>query len=329
VVLPAREDGWGERDGVRCQFVAPSRFAGRYRPGRLVDAVNRLQPDVIHLNGLGFPFHARALSALGPPVLVQDHADSANGRTAVLRRWGFAHIAGAAFAAPEQAAPFFTNRLLKPRTRVFMVPESSTHFRAGEQATARAATSVFGAPVFLWVGHLNDNKDPLTILDAFSRALPQLPDAQLWLCYATAPLLDHVQARLAAQPALAAHVHLVGRIPHDKIEPFFQAADFFVLGSRREGCNYALIEALACGATPIVSDIPSNRALTGQGRVGALVTPGDAAGFAAAFVALAARPAAERQAKALAHFNAELSFAVLGRKLAAAYQDLIGGSDRS
>ena len=49
-----------------------------------------------------------------------------------------------------------------------------------------------------------------------------------------------------------------------------RAADLFVLGSHREGSGYSLIEALACGLPPIVTDIPSFRSLTGAGVVGAL-----------------------------------------------------------
>ena len=45
-----------------------------------------------------------------------------------------------------------------------------------------------------------------------------------------------------------------------------QAADLFVLGSHREGSGYSLIEALACGLPPVVTDIHAFRTLTGCGR---------------------------------------------------------------
>ena len=55
-----------------------------------------------------------------------------------------------------------------------------------------------------------------------------------------------------------------------------RAADVFVLGSHREGSGYSLIEALACGLPPVVTDIPSFRSLTAAGAVGALWPCGDA-----------------------------------------------------
>ncbi len=58
-------------------------------------------------------------------------------------------------------------------------------------------------------------------------------------------------------------MHLLGRVPHERIEMLMRAADLFVLGSHREGGNTSLIEALATGLLPVVTDIPSSRSLLG------------------------------------------------------------------
>jgi glycosyltransferase involved in cell wall biosynthesis len=326
VVQSSHKDETHERDGIAFRFVAEpwlGRPAGGYAPWRLARAVKALSPDVIHLNGFGFPFHTRALCALDRPVLVQDHADRPHRRVPGLRRWGLANVAGAAFTATELAEPFFQDGSLRPQTPVFSIPESSTHFRDGDTQAARITTGLHGQPVILWVGHLNANKDPVCILEAFSRTLPRMPEAHLWYCYQEAPLLDCLRARLAASPELSARVHLLGAVPHERIELLCRAADFFVLGSRRESCGYALLEALACGATPIVSDIPAFRALTRHGAIGALCKPGDADCFADALVTLSHEPPDALRAKAISHFKNELSFPVVGRKLVAAYQTLI------
>ncbi|HEX9108422.1 MAG TPA: glycosyltransferase, partial [Longimicrobiales bacterium] len=96
-----------------------------------------------------------------------------------------------------------------------------------------------------------------------------------------------------------------------------------VLGSHSESTGYAVLEALACGTMPIASDIPPFRALTGGGRVGALVTPGDASGFAAAIVRLAAADRARLRRQAREHFLRELSFAALGYRLVGIYHELL------
>jgi glycosyltransferase involved in cell wall biosynthesis len=96
-----------------------------------------------------------------------------------------------------------------------------------------------------------------------------------------------------------------------------QAADVFVSGSHAEGSGYALLEALACGVTPVVTDIPSFRALTDGGRIGKLWPCGDATGLAEALVTAASSRIGSVQVRG--HFDAALSFAAVGRQWADAY----------
>jgi glycosyltransferase involved in cell wall biosynthesis len=332
VLQAAHRDEVVERRGVTYCFVAEwglarlpgTRTSAGVLPFRLLRTAASLRPDVVHLHGLAFPVHARGLARLGRPLLVQDHADRPPARARIpVHRWGFARVAAAAFTAREQAEPFRVAGLLPRSARVFEVPESSSRFSPGNPAAARAATGLRGDPALLWVGRLDANKDPLTILDALAHAAPRLPDPHLWCCFTDAPLLGPVRERIAADPRLTGRLHLLGRVPHEEVEALCRAADFLLLGSEHESCGYAVLEALACGATPILSDIPPFRALTGRGAVGALVPRGDAQGFADSLVALAATPRAVLRERAVAHFRRHLSFAALGERLVEAYAQLV------
>lgn len=314
------------RDGVSYRFVPALHFGLRNGPGltpwRLAAAVREFQPDVIHFNGLDFPWHLRAICQAGAPVLVQDHAsDPAAGRV-WLRQWGFGRIAGAAFTSAGQGLAFKASGRLPARTPIYEVSESSSAFVPGDQDHARHRTGVHGDPALLWVGHLDANKDPLTILHAVRKALVRLPGIQLWCAFGSTELLFAMQSLLREDEHLAAHVYLLGRVRHDEIQTLCRACDMFVLGSHREGSGYALLEALACGLTPVVSDIPSFRSLTGDGSVGALVPVGDIDGFASSIVALAGRPRREARKVVLAHFAATLSPDVLGHRLVRVYEEL-------
>lgn len=319
VVLSSHRDAVCERDGVTYRFVAE-----RW-PGPLAREVRALKPDVVHLNGFGFPFHTRALCALRAPVLAQHHADDPSGRMPALKKWGLAKISAAAFTSREQAEPFVIKGYFNASLPIFEIPESSTLFRNGDVAVARRETGTYGSPAVLWVGHFNQNKDPLTVLEGFAQALKSLPDAHLWCCYHDAPLLHRIEARLSRDAKLAAQVHLVGAVEHAKVEQYCRAADFFMLGSQQESCGFAVLEALACGATPIVTDIPSFRAITDKGKMGALCEPGNAEAFSAALVSLARFPIEELRARAIAYFQKELSFPIVGRKLVEAYEAIIAG----
>lgn len=84
-----------------------------------------------------------------------------------------------------------------------------------------------------------------------------------------------------------------------------------------------MLEALACGTTPLVTDIPSFRRITAAGKVGALVPPGDAAQMARAMVEWSSRDRASLRQQARAHFDRALSFSVVAAELRAAYEAIL------
>jgi glycosyltransferase involved in cell wall biosynthesis len=227
------------------------------------------------------------------------------------------------FTSRAQAGPWLERGVLPRSVPLFEVCESSSSFTPGDRAAARSATGLHGDPCLLWVGRLNRNKDPLMVLDAVSLALRELPSLHLWCFYTDAPLLDDVRACIAADRMLTDRVHLKGSVPHERVEHLCRAADFFLSGSHSEGSGYALIEALACGIAPIVTDIPAFRAITAGGAVGALVPVGGSQAMARSLVELAALDRAELRRETLAHFERSLSFDVLGQRLRDVYETVV------
>jgi glycosyltransferase involved in cell wall biosynthesis len=291
--------------------------------GELLDS---LAPDVFHVHGLGFPRDVLSLGSMAPgiPIILQDHA---NRPPRIWRRglWRreMSIAAGIAFCALQQARPFADAGLIFPETRLYEIPESTSRFAPGDRQEARRMTGLKGDPALLWVGHLNANKDPLTVLDGISAAATVLPHLQLYCCFGAAPLLGEVQARIATDRNLRDRVHLLGRVSHERIEQLMRAADLFVLGSHCEGSGYSLIEALACGLPPVVTDIPSFRSLTGAGAVGMLWPCDDPHALCESLRSIAARAGSEMRTAVRAHFDRELSFDSLGVKLAAMYADVL------
>lgn len=332
VVQAGWRDEVHDRAGIIVHFVSepgarlvPRRLATMLPPPvRLMSRVRALRPDVIHLHGLGFPLAALMATALGVPVLVQDHLDSLPrpSRRAPYR-WGYRRVAGAAFTDAEMARPFIAAGVLPRDVPVFDVLESSTHFTPGDPAAARAEAGIHGDPCLVWIGRMTAFKDPFTVLDAFERAAPGLADGRLWMAFGNAPLLPDVRAHIEASPLLRERVRLLGRVPHARVQALLRGADLYLSASRREGSGYALLEALASGAVPLVTDIPAHHRITRGGAVGGLYPCGDAAALAALLAEHAARPRDAERARAREHFERHLSFAVAGRELRDAYARLV------
>ncbi|MDB4916758.1 MAG: glycosyl transferase group 1 [Gemmatimonadetes bacterium] len=291
---------------------------------RVYDMVSALSPDVVHTQGLSFPRAMRALAraARGAPVLAQDRGNTLPVGWRV-PAWRFAHSAlgGVAFTSQEQAEPWKRSRIFRSDLPVFEVLGGSTTFAPGNQADAQREMGMYGDPCVLWCGRLDANKDPLAMLDAVEVAATALPDLALWCCFGDAPLEAAVRARIAASVVLTRCVTLLGTRPHAELEMRCRAADLFVQTSHKEGGSFALIEALACGVTPIVTDIPSARRIVGQ--VGSLTPVGDSAALAAAIIDFAARDRVALRVRARAHFEHSLTYDTIGFELRAAYEGLL------
>lgn len=320
-----------ERRGVRYALRrddGPPVATGRTEPTALHALLEAERPDIVHVNGLMFPAQLVQLrAALGPTsrIAVQDHAGLAppgrrwwevvvRVRRGRLRR-GLATADALLFTSREQAVPWRRAGILTSSARVFEVPESSTTLTPVSRDEGREATGIRGHPAALWVGRLTLNKDPLTVLDGVERAAAVVPDLGLAMVFRDDDLLPAVRARIARSAVLSARVQLVGAVPHTRMSAYYSAADLFVLGSHAEGSGYALIEALACGCVPVVTDIPSFRALVAPvGLCDLLWTPGDAWTLARAFVRCAHLDFTEARREIRARFEAHLSWAAVGRR---------------
>src|SRR5215471_13152415 len=233
VVQASLASGEIARRGVEYLFMSPETpDAPLASSAAFRERLRERSPDVVHVHGLGFPRDVLALREAAPrvPILLQDHADRPPRlwRRAEWRR-GASAVTGIAFCARAQAEPFDRAGSLPQHVRVFEIPESTSAFSPGDAAAARAATGIGGDPALLWVGHLDSNKDPLTMLDGVAAATRDFPGLELTCCFGSAPLLHAVEARIDRDPALRNRVRLLGRVPHEQIEQLMRAADLFVL----------------------------------------------------------------------------------------------------
>jgi glycosyltransferase involved in cell wall biosynthesis len=319
-----------ERDGIRYEFVTDKEspwLSTRGAPTPFIDAIVKEAPGVVHVNGLIFPGLVEAIRGKAEPrtvIIAQHHGGEFPLRGSGLsgiwlrRRWyrGLAAADALSFTAAEQAEPWRTAGVIGNQ-RVIEIIEASTTMRSVDRARARTAIALDGSPLILWVGTLTTNKDPLTVLDGLERALPQLPGARALMVFGDNTLIESVDQRVRASSLLTDRMTLVGRLDRDELANFYAAADVFISGSHYEGSGDALIEAMSAGVVPVVTDIPSFRAIAGD--AGARWTPGDADAFARVLVAVCSADLDVQKAAAKARFDRFLSWEAIGRRTVAEY----------
>jgi glycosyltransferase involved in cell wall biosynthesis len=225
-------------------------------------------------------------------------------------------------SSPGHVAAWEASGASPPGLRVLDVMEASTALRPMRQPEAATRSGMAGDPAVLWVGRLTPNKDPLTMLEGFSRFIERHPHAALSMVFNGGTLVEAVRARIEHDSRLKSRVRVVGAVAADDMAAYFSAADIFVSASHREGSGYAAIEAMACGAAPVLTDIPSFAALTNGGKVGALWQPGQAQELCAALSRTAAAPRASLRASVRERFTSALSWDVLGRRAVEIYREV-------
>lgn len=79
----------------------------------------------------------------------------------------------------------------------------------------------------------------------------------------------------ALGPDAWSRIDFVGRIPQEQMPEFWRAADIAILVSDYEGTSIAMLESMAHGCVPVVTDVSGTRAAIREGQNGYVVRPGD------------------------------------------------------
>ena len=306
-------------NGIQYYFVNDGKKIN-YFPRKLNRFVKDLNPDVVVVSSFLFPLQVIQLrNMLGKKakIIIQHHAEKPfTGLKKYIRRFASSKADAFLFTSYHTGAGWVRNKNLDTIQKIYELVEVSSGFYPVERKIAREKTQVTGSPVFLWVGRLNQNKDPLTAVKAFLQFATRHPKSRLYMIYHTDELVAEIEKLLPKKPGNGPVV-LIGKIPHNELLYWFNSADFFVSASHYEGSGTALCEAMSCGCIPIVSDIPSFRMISGHS--GLLFEPGNVEALASALQQALHLDVEEKKNNALYRFRTELSFGAISAK----FQELI------
>jgi len=254
----------------------PTKLAGYLAAlGPLRREIARFEPDVVnalYVTGYGFVGvlagrRPVVVSALGSDLLV-DYPASAVHRAQVrfaLSRADLVTTDADVLSAAAREAGAHADRILKA---YFGIDE--TLFHPGD------AVRDSDPPLVVSTRNLH----PVYDLDTLLGAAPAIngAGARIILC-GDGPERGRLEERAAREGLDAV---FAGRQAPEAIAALLRRAAVYVSTARSDSTSVSLIEAMACGAVPVVTGIEANREWIDDGRGGRLVPPGDSAALAGA-----------------------------------------------
>jgi glycosyltransferase involved in cell wall biosynthesis len=285
--------------------------------------MRRLRPDLVQVWLVQMEVAAGLAATLAgtPWILSERSSELAYPRTWKNRlRVGMAGRAAAIVANSRDGAAYWAN--LSGAPPQFVIPNA---IPTAEIASADPADPVelqLPSPcrLVMFAGRFSAEKNIGVMIEALRQVLSDVSDAAVLLA-GDGPLLADVE-RDASDPRYRDRIRTPGYL--DDGWRWMKRADVFVSVSRFEGHPNAVLEAAACGAPLVLSDIPAHRAMFDE-RSARFAPTNDPALVAAAIRAtLDDRDAARRRANHARAAVAAFDLASIAGKYDGVYRELLG-----
>jgi glycosyltransferase involved in cell wall biosynthesis len=258
--------------------VTPRSRASMLWPRGLAHFFRELGPHIVQTHsGVWYKASLAARLARVPAIVHTEHGrpspDGQPGRflDAVASRWT-TRVVAVSEVLREQLA----RTLVADPGRLTVITNGIDVSAYRARDTAPAVRAEFGvppdAPIIGSVGRLERIKGYDVLLEAFALLEPGSGPPPVLVVVGEGALRRSLEAR-ARQLGLEARVHLLGW--QDDIPRWLSAYDVFTLASRSEGTSISLLEAMAAGRCPVVTDVGGNRAVLGASLAHRLVPSED------------------------------------------------------
>ena len=237
-------------------------------------AISRSKPHVIHIN-----------TAFEPRAIIRDLvlAKSAGSRPIVL------HVHGGRFVMQDftnSALAWASEQLLRSASRVIVLSDGERDRllertpglnitvlpNAVSTTNLPLAERTSGTKNIIYLGRLDESKGLGDMVEACRMLIPQGFKFR-FSCYGAGP--DQKKFVSDMKSILGSDFHFGGVVAGAEKVQALASGDIFLMPSRFEGLPMALLEAMASGCVPIVSNRGAIPTVVDDGRNGFLVEPGD------------------------------------------------------
>ncbi len=192
------------------------------------------------------------------------------------RSWGYQQMSSHILRGMQQAAiVFHTTHAVRQQIEHFgsidpaklvaaplgVSPEYQSYPLPAEPTIVQLQAQLAGRPFILHVGSCVPRKRIDVLLDLFAQLRTEIPE--LYLVKAGGEWSTAQQQQIADLGLGGSIVHLT-QLPNTTIAQLYQQAQIVLLTSEAEGFGMPIIEALACGAIVLATDLPALREVGGD-----------------------------------------------------------------
>jgi glycosyltransferase involved in cell wall biosynthesis len=304
-----------QQNGVLYKFFFPS-SGWNLMPMNMCRYVRSLFPDVIIVHGLHFSLQLMQLRMFvgsKPIIYVQHHAERPlKSFRKVIQKLNDRFVRGYFFCSSEIGKEWANQKLIKGLSKIHEVMEVSSTFLPIPKQSARKQLGLSSEKIYLWVGRLDKNKDPETLVNAFTAFATEKSNIKLFIAFQSNDLLEKISRDIST---VADKIILLGRLDHNQLTQWYGAADFIISTSHYEGSGLAVCEAMSCGCVPILSNIPSFRMMTGFREFGLLFEAGNSNSLLEALEISLSMDVKKASEQSMLRFENYLSFPAIARKI--------------
>jgi glycosyltransferase involved in cell wall biosynthesis len=271
---------------------------------RLAELKRAIEPELVHINGLGAStiFHLQTAGAYPAPVLCTVHAELAPGETA-----GPETLRGRLLHSADWVTCVSSTVLAQMRQQVPEIASRSSVIRNILELPAEEPQSLpAGAPRLLCLGRLIPLKGFDLALTALASLRHRFPG--LRLIFAGDGVARRDLERQAAELELLPMVEFLGWVEPECVPALLNSVTMVLMPSRREGLPLVAIQAAMVGRPIVACRVGGLDEVVVEGQTGLFVDREDSDGLARAIAFLLEHPRAAQEMGQAARRWAEQAF---------------------
>ena len=225
--------------------------------------VKEIKPDIVQAQFIGVPGYLGAASGFHPLVLIARGSDilimpKQNPMYRFLTKQALKRADCIICVSSALKEEVIRLGALKNKVEIAPAGVDTEEFSPGlRNEMLLRMLEIDDSPVVISTRSLKPIYDVETLIKAIPLILAEIPQAK-FVVAGTGEQEDYLK-ELARDLGVANNTKFIGWVPRTEVPKYLSSADIYVSTSLSDGTSNSLLEAMACGLAPVVTDIPANR----------------------------------------------------------------------